>query len=1685
MPGADFERWSGYLVGTMMQKQWWWTALALGALVAGGCSDDPGELTPDAGETTDPDADHDEDGEADLSITPVQRDYGTVAQGDESSPTDFVVTNDGDGDSGDVAITLGGDSFALDSDDCTDASLAPGGSCTVAVVFQPTDFGDHSGDLTATADPGGSAAATLEGEGGAPGELSIAPTPHDFGGVVSDETSAEQTFVVENTGDLETGEIGVTIGGAEPTQFSVVTDTCDGETLEADGSCDVVAVFEPSSAGAKTASLDVSASPGGSASAVLEGDGLAPASLSIDPTDRNFGSIVTGSESAPTTFTVTNDGDVASSEISVAIDDDDLSQFNVVSDDCGGDPLDASASCEVEVAFAPTETGEKNAILDVSATEGGSDDSFLTGEGIAEGELAVQTGADDFDDTVVDETSASQTVVIENDGDSATGELSTELVGSNPNDFDIVDGGDQCAGDELDGGETCAVEVVFAPEAAGGRSASLEVTAEPGGSVSVSLNGTGLDDAELEFDASSRFFGSVATNDNQDESFTLENAGARESGELDLSIVGDDDEDFNIHATDCGTSLAGGQTCEVTVRFAPGSTGTKTATLEAEAEPGGLTTVSLEGDAIEPGALVFDDASLDFGEVVEGETEAASMVVRNEGEEETTAISTEIVGGGAPAFTILDDDCVGETLGEDETCSVEVEFGAAEAGSFEADLEVSADVGGTIFGALTGTALARIEIDPADHDYGEHKPGNTATKTFSVANRADQRTLATDLADNTRDFAIVNDSCDGVTVGAGGGCSVQVQFEAPDDLDEVDPAVLEVFSQDDDAAASAGLEGSVLGPIEIDPAPHDYGNVVTGEDATQTFTVENDGANEVGPITTELDTADDFAVTSDECVGQPIDPGADCEIDVKFYPLREGTHVGALIVRDDTTDDEFVAEIEGRGAEAANLVIAPTAFDYGEVIVTRSEGTTFTVTNDGEVAADPLEASFGDGEQFEIDRDECDGLALGAGASCDIDVSFAPPLGTELGAKQDELTVSGTDASVTAKLEGDAQSQLDIEPRSADFGDTEVGLSKVETFTVKNEGLETANGISSSLGDGDIDQFVIPSAQNNCADLAAGATCTLDVRFQPSDDKNFEVTLTSEANPGAIAVAEPITGEGLKPAKIDVDPATLAFGGVRQDSVSTSDQFLTYSNVGQVATNELVTTVDGDEGEFSIIEDGCEATTLDPKGDPDESCTIQVRFTPQSGQPAGDRLARITVEESGGDAEDTARVTGEALERNSALVSTPEFADFDAVVEGQESDPVEFAIANTTDATSDELEVSLEGDDDDYSIVSNSDTCTGQQLGAGDTCEVKVEFTPSLGGRGQLLADLVVSDGDPGTIASDAVASLSGIRDAEAELRLEGDGAFGPVAVGDSDEREFTVENRGDEATGSITRTIGGAGFVFFGGCQGEVLEGGESCSFDVRFSPDEEGAHSGTLTVSADPGGEETADLSGDGVDDAQLAISPDIEVCGTEVPAGIEAEVHECSYSVTNEGVLTTGPIDVALGNDANFELSGGDCAGNTLDDGENCAVDVAYKPEDVSAHESSVTVSASPGGSASAEASGTSVSALSGPEEVEISAEVGDSSNARVIAVTNAESTPATDPLTVTLAGADAHRFGITSDDCSGVSLPGEGSSTDRTCSISVRFVPESDRVHDAELVFTDDDPADPNKTATVELRGVTIE
>jgi hypothetical protein len=233
---------------------------------------------------------------ADLSITPISSDFGSVAVGSTSEPLSFTVANIGTQAIDIDSIATTGDFTQTNNcDDGLNPGAGTGTSCIVQVSFVPTAAGARAGTITVTYTASGQSNqqtvnATLTGTAtGAVGTITLSPTTLAFNSQVINTTSPVQTVTVTNTGTTS-----VTIASVAAAAGFAQTNNCT--TLAASATCTVSVTFTPTTATAFSGNLTITSTASGSPQSVaLSGTGVnSPVIISIAPGGSNTVATVPG-----------------------------------------------------------------------------------------------------------------------------------------------------------------------------------------------------------------------------------------------------------------------------------------------------------------------------------------------------------------------------------------------------------------------------------------------------------------------------------------------------------------------------------------------------------------------------------------------------------------------------------------------------------------------------------------------------------------------------------------------------------------------------------------------------------------------------------------------------------------------------------------------------------------------------------------------------------------------------------------------------------------------------------------------------------------------------------------------------------------------------------------------------------------------------------------------------------------------------------------------------------------------------------------------------------------------------------------------------------------------------------------------------------------------------------------------
>jgi hypothetical protein len=329
----------------------------------------------------------------------------------------------------------GAAAYSIGATNCG-ALLNAGASCTVQVVFAPTELGSIAAMLAVSSSTGGvkAVAVPINGAGQVANGLGANPSAIDFSGVIQGLSSTATAVTVTNSTAYPIESLTLTAGAP----FVLTQNGCTG-ALAAEASCTASVEFQPTGTGAASGNLTInSVGLASSTTVLLTGMGQA---MGVSPAPVAF-SVVGVGLSATEKVTVTNPSSYSIPSLSVALAASSSSEFTITQNGCTG-ALAAGADCTVTVAFQPTSTGAATGSLTVgSASVSVPPGVSLTGTGfsftLAPSGLTTQS--------VVSGQSASYTLVVTPGGAQAIfsfacGTLPTHaLCTFNPNGETVSDG---------------------------------------------------------------------------------------------------------------------------------------------------------------------------------------------------------------------------------------------------------------------------------------------------------------------------------------------------------------------------------------------------------------------------------------------------------------------------------------------------------------------------------------------------------------------------------------------------------------------------------------------------------------------------------------------------------------------------------------------------------------------------------------------------------------------------------------------------------------------------------------------------------------------------------------------------------------------------------------------------------------------------------------------------------------------------------------------------------------------------------------------------------------------------------------------------------------------------------------------------------------------------------------------
>ncbi|MEG9431300.1 choice-of-anchor D domain-containing protein [Terriglobus sp. ADX1] len=1110
--------------------------------------------------------------------------FGPQAVGTTSASQTVTLKN-----TGTAAMQITGASASagfVETDTCSGTSLTVNSTCTLTVSFAPVTAGNITGTVQVFANvTGGYASVTLAGTATGAAKVLVSPTTVSFGDVAVNAVSASQTITVSNVGTaLATLNTPVVSTG-----YRLTATTC-GATLDAGTTCTLSVAYAPAADGANNGSLTLT-NNAGTSTVFLNGNGVGVANVVYSPSSLVFHGVTVG-VAVGGTFTISNTGSAASSLVGPTFTGD----FGVYSNTCDT-VLYAGRSCTVIAFFVPTAIGLRTGTM-TFVDNAGSHAIALSGQGLASGSLVMPASVT-YPVTAVNNTSAGQIITVTNSSSSAISFGIPQILG----DFGITANTCITATNNgiLNAGASCQLTVVFSPTTDGQRNGFITLSDTFSGSVATTLlYGTGQGVANVTVAPSTLAFGNVGVGSiSAAQMVQISNSGTAVLTMNGQSISGD--ANFRIATNSCGTSLAIGASCTLSITFAPTVSGAHAGTLVLT-DALGTHTVALSGNGQGQAVVGLSATAIDFGTVPLGQSASQTITATNTGNASTGLVVPIATGD----FRVTATTC-GSSIAAGSSCTITIVFVPAVDGARAGTMTLADDTSAHVM-ALTGTGKgsASVAFAPASLSFSNTAVNSTsATQTVSFTNNGTAAATLT-AATISGDFRTASNSC-GSSLAIGASCSIAVVF-APSAAG-IRSGILSLA--DADALHSVSLQGTgVAGTLAVSPASVAfYDTTLNTTTAVRNVVLTNSGSGslKLGSVT----ATDDFAV-SNNCDGISLVSGGLCTLSVTFTPKSVGAHVGILSIPSDSNGvlgSLSAIALSGNGKGAFNITLMPTSVDFG----TQSIGSTSAVTNvtvsntgAGSGALNSISVSSGD---FSVQANTC-GASLAPQVGCTVSVVFKP---TATGTRTGTLTVVSDAGTQTVPLAGvgTAPATDTLSALALTFGQQVVNTTSAsQTITLTNNGDVPLTLVSAQILAGDF------TAVNACGPtLPAHVSCAVSVAFAPKHLGTLTGVLQISDVQRAQTVA--LSGSAIAGAGVSLAPSSLTFANTGVGAVGAA-QTLTLTNNGGVPLLISAVTITGN---FGIVAGSstCSTTTAIPVGD---SCSMGIAFLPDG---AGARMGTVAI----------------------------------------------------------------------------------------------------------------------------------------------------------------------------------------------------------------------------------------------------------------------------------------------------------------------------------------------------------------------------------------------------------------------------------------------------------------------------
>ena len=621
-----------------------------------------------------------------LVAAPASLNFGSVQAGGSQTLAE-TLTNSGNTTVKISQATVSGTGFSV-AGLALPLTLTAGQSANFNITYKPQTTGSSNGSVAITSDASNSTLnILLSGTEAAPGALTLSLANLPFGSVPTG-SSQKQSVTLTNTGG---SSVNLTQASVTGSGFSLSGLTVPA-TLSAGQAISFSVTFAPQSTGNVTGSVAIASNATNSSLTLpLSGTGIAPGTLTANPSSLNFGTVQVGS-SQTLSGTLTNSG---GSSISITQASASGTGFTVSGLTL---PLTLSAgqSATFSAVFRPQTSGTASGSLSISSNASNATLTIpFSGTAVTQGTLAASSSTLSFGNVLVGNNQS----------------LPETLTNSGGSSISITQATPSGAGFSISGlslpltlaaGKSTMFNVVFAPQSAGSRTGSIVIASNASNSsLSISTSGAGITPGAVSPSPSTVDFGSVQTGNSKLLSETLTNSGGSNMTVSQATVSG---AGFSISGLTLPLTLTPGQSFTFGITFAPQTSGSATGSLVISS--GTTLSIPLSGTGTVLSQLTVSPATLSFGSVTVGSSKAATATLTASGSSVTvSSITPSTTEFSVSGLTLPVAIAAGQSV------SFTVTFTPQSSGNASASLSVASNASNSpTTQALAGTGVAATPV---------------------------------------------------------------------------------------------------------------------------------------------------------------------------------------------------------------------------------------------------------------------------------------------------------------------------------------------------------------------------------------------------------------------------------------------------------------------------------------------------------------------------------------------------------------------------------------------------------------------------------------------------------------------------------------------------------------------------------------------------------------------------------------------------------------------------------------------------------------------------------------------------------------------------------------------------------------------------------------------------------------